>query len=170
MSSPLFAITLSSSASAAIPPPLPPRVKAGLTITGYPIFAATESASSMVFAISEGTTGCPIDSMVSLNSSLSSALSMASTGEPRSLTLYLSRTPAFLSCMAMVRPVWPPRPARSPSGFSFAMIRSTVSAFNGSRYISSARSLSVMIVAGLEFTSTTLMPSSLKTRHAWAPA
>ena len=75
-------------------------------------------------------------------------------------------TPAFASCIAMVRPVWPPSPASSPSGRSFSMMRSTVFAVRGSRYMASARFLSVIMVAGLELTSTVSMPSLLSTLHA----
>ena len=39
----------------------------------------------------------------------------------------------------------------------------------GSTYVASANSGSVMIVAGLLFTSTTRMPSARSTRHAWVP-
>ena len=39
----------------------------------------------------------------------------------------------------------------------------------GSIYVASAMSGSVMIVAGFEFTSTTLYPSSLSALHACAP-
>ena len=132
-SSPVFAISLSSSSSCATPPPAPPKVKAGRTMTGYPIFSATPRASSIVVAISDGTVGCPISSIVSLKSSLSSALSMASTFVPISLTPCSVRKPSFSSCMEMVSPVCPPRPARRLSGFSFSMILLSVSTVSGSR-------------------------------------
>lgn len=50
------------------------------------------------------------------------------------------------------------------------LIFSNTSTVNGSIYTSSAISLSVIMVAGLEFTSTTSTPSSFKERHACVPA
>ena len=70
----------------------------------------------------------------------------------------------------MFRPVCPPRPASRLSGRSRAMMRSMDSTVSGSRYTLSAMLVSVMIVAGLEFTSTTSSPSSLRTRQACVPA
>ena len=133
MSRPVFAITLSSSSLSAIPPPVPPRVNAGRTITGYPISAAILSAVSTSLQVSEGTTGWPISFIVSRKSSLSSALSIPAIPVPRSLTPYFCRVPSRVSCMAMVRPVCPPSPARRPSGLSFAIILRTVFALRGSR-------------------------------------
>jgi hypothetical protein len=49
------------------------------------------------------------------------------------------------------------------------MIFSTISGVIGSTYVASANSGSVMIVAGLELTRMTRMPSSRSTRHAWVP-
>jgi hypothetical protein len=49
------------------------------------------------------------------------------------------------------------------------MMRSTHSAVIGSMYVASARSGSVMIVAGLLFTSTTRYPSSFSARTACVP-
>ena len=90
-------------------------------------------AVSTSSAMSEGITGSPMASMVSLNSWRSSALSMASTLVPISFTPWASRKPSLSSCMAMVRPVWPPSPASMLSGFSFSMMRLTVSTVSGSR-------------------------------------
>ena len=56
------------------------------------------------------------------------------------------------------------------SGFSFLINCSTTSVVSGSIYTRSAISLSVMIVAGLEFKRTTSMPSSFKERQACVPA
>jgi hypothetical protein len=124
----------------------------------------------MSVAMPEGTTGWPMERMASLKSSLSSALSMARMSEPSRRTPCFSSQPSFESCMAMVRPVWPPSPASRLSGCSFSIMRFMVSAFSGSRYISSARCLSVMMVAGFEFASTTFTPSAFKTPQACAPA
>jgi len=60
-------------------------------------------------------------------------------------------------------------PDRIPSTPSFSAIRATVSALSGSMYTTSAVSTSVWMVAGLEFTSTVVYPSSRKERQAWDP-
>ena len=83
--------------------------------------------------MSEGITGSPMDCIVSLNSWRSSALSMASALVPISRTPWACKKPSLSSCMASVRPVWPPRPASMLSGFSFSMMRLTVSTVSGSR-------------------------------------
>ena len=70
--------------------------------------------------------------MVSLNIWRSSALSMVSGEAPSSRTLWLSKKPSLASCMERVRPVWPPKPERMLSGFSFSMMRFTVVRFRGS--------------------------------------
>jgi hypothetical protein len=59
--------------------------------------------------------------------------------------------------------------ASSASGFSRAITCSTYSGVIGSMYVASANSGSVMMVAGLEFTSDTRSPSARSTRHAWVP-
>ena len=69
----------------------------------------------------------------------------------------------------MLSAVWPPSVGSSASGFSFAMIASTISGVIGSTYVRSANSGSVMIVAGFEFTRMTLKPSSRRTLHACVP-
>jgi hypothetical protein len=57
--------------------------------------------------------------------------------------------------LARFSAVWPPSVASSASGFSRAMTCATGPASSGSTYVASANSGSVMIVAGLELTSTT---------------
>src|SRR6476659_3095369 len=88
---------------------------------------------------------------------------------PISSTSYFSSTPRSASATAVFSAVWPPSVASSASGRSFAMTFSTYSGVIGSTYVASANSGSVMIVAGLEFTSTTRSPSALSTRHACVP-
>ena len=109
-----------------------PCVPSGIAETLEEALAAAR-ASSSVSAMPEGTHGWPIFSMVSRNFSRSSALSMASMGDPSSRTPNSSSVPLRLSCIARVRPVWPPRPAIRPSGRSFSMTRRMVAAFSGSR-------------------------------------
>ena len=76
--------------------------------------------------------GSPMASIVSLNSCLSSALSIVSGLAPSRRTLWLSRKPDFASSMQSVSPVCPPREERMESGFSFSIIRSIVSGMSGS--------------------------------------
>ena len=57
--------------------------------------------------------------------------------------------------MARFKPVWPPSVGNKASGFSRSITLATVSQVNGSMYVRSAISGSVMIVAGFELTSTT---------------
>ena len=57
--------------------------------------------------------------------------------------------------MATLSPVWPPSVGSTASGNSRSMIRATTSGVSGSTYVRSAKSGSVMIVAGLELTRTT---------------
>ena len=90
-------------------------------------------AWSTVSAMSEAITGWPISAMASLKSSRSSAREMAAASVPRRRTPWAWRKPSLSSCMARVRPVWPPRPARMESGRSFLMMRLTVSTVRGSR-------------------------------------
>ena len=94
--------------------------------------------------------------IVSLKTSRSSPRSIASRFTPMTLTPYLSSTPALFSSIAMLRPVCPPRLGSSASGLSFSIIWESLSTFRGSMYVASAMTGSVMIVAGLELTSTIL--------------
>ena len=105
-----------------------------------------------------------------LKSSRSSARRMESIFVPSSCTLYFSRMPFSSSSIARLRPVCPPREASRLSGRSRAMIFSSEPTVSGSIYTLSAMSVSVMMVAGLELTSTTSTPSSLRTRQACVPA
>ena len=80
------------------------------------------------------------------------------------------KKPASSSSMARFSPACPPRVGSTLSGFSFRISCSTTSTVSGSMYTRSAISLSVIMVAGLEFNSTTSTPSSFKERQAWVPA
>ncbi len=62
----------------AMPPPRPPSVNAGRTISGSPISVSAPCASAIVVAISERGTRRPALSIVLRNSSRSSARWMAS--------------------------------------------------------------------------------------------
>ena len=167
---PLDAISLNSSSVYAIPPPVPPRVYAGLTITGNPILFANSTASSTSVTTLLAIQGSFIDSIISLNACLSSAFFIPSGDVPSSLTLFSFKKPLSYSSIAIFKPVWPPKLGRILSGFSFLIIFSTVFTVIGSIYISSAISLSVIIVAGFEFIKTTSIPSFLNSLQAWVPA
>ena len=71
--------------------------------------------------------------------------------------------------MARFSPVWPPRVGSKASGRSASITLATISQVSGSMYVRSAISGSVMIVAGLELTSTTSYPSSRRALHACMP-
>ena len=86
-----------------------------------------------------------------------------------SSTLYLSKIPLALNCIAISKAVCPPTVGRITSGFSFFIISSIADILIGSRYVASAMFLSVIIVAGLELTRITLYPSCLSARQACVP-
>jgi hypothetical protein len=99
----------------------------------------------------------------------SSPLLIASKLAPISSTSYFSRMPWLWSSIAAFSAVCPPSVGRIASGRSLAMIVSMTCQVIGSMYVASAKSGSVMIVAGLELTRITRTPSSRRTRQAWVP-
>ncbi len=114
-------------------------------------------------------TSTPIDFIASRNSSRSSATLIDSSEAPISSTPYRASTPSSASATARFSAVWPPTVGSSASGCSRAMIAASVAGVSGSTYVRSASSGSVMIVAGLLFTSTISSPSALSALHAWVP-
>ena len=81
----------------AIPPPVPPKVKAGRMIRGnLPIIWWTARASSIVVAVPEVGVLSPMSFMASLKSSRSSALSIEGSLAPMSSTPYLKSFGVFL--------------------------------------------------------------------------
>jgi hypothetical protein len=80
-----------------------------------------------------------------------------------------SSTPRRDSSTARFSAVCPPTVGSTASGRSRSRIASTYSGVSGSTYVRSAYSGSVMIVAGFEFTSETLMPSRRSTLIACVP-
>ena len=98
--------------------------------------------------------GSSSSSMVFLNSSLSSDSAIAFVLVPSISTPSLSSAPLSESSEHRFRAVCPPMPASMPWTRSFSSTFSSVSASSGSMYTLSAVSVSVCIVAGLEFTST----------------
>ena len=131
---------------------------------------ANSTAASTSSTIVEAATGSLSFSIVFLNSSLSSAFLIVKAVVPISLTLFSLRKPLSSSSIARLSPACPPSVGSMLSGCSSLMIFLTTSTLRGSMYTLSAISLSVIIVAGLEFTSTTSIPSSLRERQACVPA
>ena len=58
--------------------------------------------------------------------------------------------PRSKSAIAKLSAVWPPNVGSTASGFSRSMMAASTSGVSGSMYVRSAKSGSVMIVAGLE--------------------
>ena len=130
---PLAQMVSNSSTLYAMPPPAPPRVKAGRMMSGMvPISLAISRASSMVWATPECGRSRPILSMASLKRRRSSPLSMASALAPIMRTPCLSRVPLLNRSMEQLSAVWPPRVGRSAQGCSLMMIFSTNSGVMGS--------------------------------------
>ena len=152
-----------------MPPPLPPMVKDGLMMQGNPTFSSASYACSMSCAMPCTGVAKPMERIARSNSSRSSALSMASTLAPISSTPYFFKTPWRFRSSAQLRAVCPPMVGRIASGFSLAIIFSTMDQVTGSMYVASAIDGSVMMVAGLEFTRMTRIPSSLSAWQAWVP-
>ncbi len=138
-----------------MPPPVPPSVNEGRITMGSPICFWYSTASSIECTICPRAVSTPIFFMAAWNSSRSSPFLIAAAFAPISSTPNSSSVPFAFRSMARFRAVWPPRVGSSASGRSFSMTRRTNSGVRGSRYVASARSGSVMIVAGLLFTSTT---------------
>ena len=112
-------------------------------------------ASRRLPIVSPRGTSKPIRSMAALNSLRDSAFAIASAEAPINPTPYFSNTPCRTRSMARFNPVCPPRVGSKTSGRSRSITLATISQVNGSMYVRSAISGSVMIVAGLELTSTT---------------
>ena len=129
---PLMTVSINSSSFSAIPPPVPPRVYAGLTIIGYPISFAKSTAPWTSSTIALSGIGSPIACVVSLNISRSSAFLIASRDVPNNSTLNFSKAPLCASCTAKFKPACPPRVASKPSGLSFSMIAVKKSTVSGS--------------------------------------
>ena len=123
-----------------------------------------------MWTIAESGTGSFNSFIKSLNNSLSSACFIEVNFVPRISTPHSSKTPLSCRLTAKFKATCPPNVGKSASGFSFLIIFDKNSTVNGSIYTLSAISLSVIIVAGFEFTSITSYPSSLKDKQACVPA
>ena len=134
------------------------------------MLSANWTPSSTFSTTSEAAHGSPIFSMVFLNSRRSSAFLIVSDVVPIRRTLFSFKKPASSSSIARLSAACPPSVGSTLSGFSFFISCSTTSTVSGSIYTRSAMSLSVIIVAGLEFSKTTSTPSSFRERHACVPA
>src|SRR5437870_1999725 len=122
------------------PPPVPPSVYAGRMTSGSPACDAKSLTSSIDSHTRETGTGSPMSSSICLNAWRSSALRIVSIVAPSSRTWWRSSTPALARSVARLSPVCPPSVGSRASGCSRAMIRSTDSTVNGSRYTRSATS------------------------------
>ena len=129
---PCAATRRSSSASAAKPVPLPPRMNDGRMISGKPTCSPICIASSSVYARPELGTARPISCIAALNCSRFSAVWMASTLAPISSTPNSASTPASCSSIERLSAVWPPRVGRSASGRSRSMMRLRLCTSSGS--------------------------------------
>ncbi len=148
-------ISRNSSASCAMPPPVPPSVKPGRIMSGHePIFAAISCASSSECALPDFGISSPRSAIVALNRLRSSARAIASASAPIISTPHSSRMPERFSSIARLRAVCPPRVGRMAYGLSLRIMAETESTVRGSMYVASAMSGSVITVAGLELTRT----------------
>ncbi len=138
-------------------------------IAGKPARCRSSWASSHERAMPPIGTASPMRRMALANSSRSSAILIARAFAPISSTPYFSSTPRSDSVIATLSAVWPPIVGNRASGRSRSITISTISGVTGSMYVRSANSGSVMIVAGLEFTSITSYPSSLSAFAACVP-
>ena len=94
--------------------------------------SAIARASSTVLAISLLAISIPSSFMAFLNSKRSSPRSMASTWTPKTLTLYLSKTPALCNSAHKFNADCPPKLGNRASGLSFSIICVNLLRFNGS--------------------------------------
>ena len=138
-----------------MPPPVPPSVKLGRMTHGRPTSSRISRASSRVW------TRRPRGALQAdllhacLNSSRSSALSITSALAPIILTPCRSQHAALMQVHADVQPGLAAQRRQHGIGLLDLDDLLDVSSVIGSMYVRSAISGSVMIVAGLELTSTT---------------
>ncbi len=125
-------------------------------ITGRATSSRTARACSTVWAMPDAGTSSPMPTIASLNCWRSSAVAIASALAPISSgPADPPMTPRSCSAIATLRAVCPPSVGSTASGRSRSMILASTSGVSGSMYVRSAKSGSVMIVAGLELASTT---------------
>ena len=115
-----------------MPPPVPPRVKLGRMMVGKPTLAWISTACPYVLATSALGHSRPMSRIASRNSSRSSAMRMASREAPISSTPCFSSTPWSARSSAQLSAVCPPMVGSRASGFSLAMIFSTICQVIGS--------------------------------------
>jgi len=144
-------------------------VKLGRRIAGNPMSSMQARASATDDTITERGQDRPIRSIACLNSWRSSAISIEWTLAPSSSVPCFSNRPALWAAIARLRPVCPPSVGSTALGFSRASTLSSTSTVSGSTYVASARSGSVMIVAGFELIRMTRNPSSRRALQACVP-
>ena len=152
-SSPSAARRAKESSSGAIPVPLPPRMKLGLTMIGKPSCSAVAIASSRLWANPDGGTSRPISSMAALNRSRSSAVAMASGRAP--ITSTPLEGPALEQLHGEVEGGLAAQGGQEGVGSLALDDRGEDLEVEGLDVGPVGRRGSVMMVAGLEFTSTT---------------
>jgi len=167
-------ISSNSSLLYATPPPEPPSVNAGRMIAGRPISRRNSRACSSVVTVRARAIFRPIASHNSLNAWRSSARWIAARSAPIMRMSYCWNVPSSHRAQAQFSAVCPPSVGStasigSPISICFWMILRTASGVIGSMYVRSENSGSVMIVAGLELTSTTRYPSARSALHACVP-
>ena len=115
-----------------MPPPVPPSVKLGRITAGSPVSASAACASARLWAIALRGLSMPIAAIASRNFCRSSARSITSARAPISSTPCRASAPDAASRIATFSAVWPPIVGSTASGFSLAMIFSTISGVIGS--------------------------------------
>ena len=121
-SRPRRAIVYASSSVIAIPPPVPPSVNAGRTMSGTPVVSMKAVSSSIVSIVVDVGIGSFNSSIFCLNRSRSSPSRIVSSDVPSSSIPYWVNTPASSRSRAKFNAVCPPTVARTCVGRSFSMI------------------------------------------------
>ena len=119
---PFSTVVRKPSSSSTIPPPVPPNVKAGRTIIGYPISFAKSTASSTVLTITDSGIGWFNSNINSRNMSRSSAFLMAAKSVPKISTPHSLKIPSSANSTTKFNPVCPPSDGKTASGRSFRII------------------------------------------------
>ena len=132
-SRPRVTIAWNSSASCAMPPPVPPSVKPGRMMRGHePISAAMDCASSSECALPDFGMSRPSSDIAALKRFRSSARAIASAFAPIISTPHSASTPDLARPVARLSAVCPPSVGRRASGRSLRMMAATESTVSGS--------------------------------------
>ena len=150
--------------------PVPPRVNDALITRGNPNFWAISFPLRYEVAVAWGAIGIPMSNIKFLNCSLSSVILIAFISTPIIFTSKSSHIPLSSASIQRFNAVWPPMVGNTASiwGCSFKIL-TIEEVVSGNRYMWSAITGSVIIVAGLEFIKIVSIPSSLRDLRAWEP-